>query len=168
MKEMTEALDALECLGAEWKARRVSKKFIFDTVECTTLIQTEEGVLRGLVEVQRWDGYRRTKTEVACYLGGRLDDKGAFKHLKHPKHKTVKLFEYEDETLYRYSKVFGVGLGWRPVGAVPTEHQFLVDFAGRLVAEADADKKATDDEAAVNAENQRRGNEEKARRALFR
>ena len=166
MKELLEALGALERLGAEWKGRRVSKKFLFDTVECTTLVQAAEGVIRGLVEVQRWDGYCRTKVEVVCYLDGQLDDKGKFKHARHPKDKTVKLFEYEDEVLYKYSKMLGVGLGWRPAGVVPEEHDFLVGFSERLIIKADADKKATDDEAAAAGEH-REENKEKARRALF-
>ena len=169
MEELLEALEALERLGAEWKARRVSKKFLFDTVECIALVQTAEGesVIRGLVGVQRWDGYCRTKIEVVCYLDGQLDDKGAFKHARHPKDKTVKIFEYEDEVLYKYSKVLGVGLGWRPAGVVPEEHDFLVGFSEWLIIKADADKKATDEETAAVADEHREENEGKARRALF-
>lgn len=167
MKELLEALGALERLGAEWRARRVSKKFLLDTVECTTFIQKDEGVVRGIVGVQKWDGYCRTKMEVACYLDGRLKDNGTFKHVGHAKDKTVKLFEYENETLYQYSKMFGVALGWRPVDVVPTIHQFLVEFSERLIAETDAAKKAAEEEETTVAGERQRENEMRARRALF-
>lgn len=167
MKELLEALRALEWLGAEWKARRVSKKFLFDTIECATLVQIDAGVVRGLVEVQRWDGYCRVKSEVACYLDGRLKDDGTFKHVGYAKDKTIKLFEYENEVLYRYSKMFGVALGWRPVGVIPTIHQFLVEFSERLVVKADTAKKAAEEGEAATDGKRRCENETRARQALF-
>ena len=167
MKKMLEALEALERLGAEWKARRASKRIVFDTVECVALVQTDEGVVKGIVEVQRQESCRRMKMEIVCYLGGRLKKDGRFDGGKHPKSNTVKLFEYDSEILYRSSKVVGIGLGWHPIGVVPAEHQFLADFADRLIAEVDAERRAADDEAKVVTDERRRENEETARRALF-
>ncbi|MBI2674368.1 MAG: hypothetical protein HYX22_01355 [Candidatus Yanofskybacteria bacterium] len=163
MKKMLEVLRVLEQLGAEWKARRITRTRIHDTIECVTLVQMDEGVVRSLVTVDRVSGYSRTEAEIVCYLAGRLEEDGVFKHAKHPKDKTAKLFEYQNTVMYRYSKVFGIKLGWRPVGTVPAEHQFLTDFADRLIAEADVAQKATADEAKVVAE-ERRG--EKTRKRL--
>ena len=168
MKKMLETLRALEQLGAAWKARRATKRIAFDTVECTTLLQTDEGVIKGLVEVQRQESCRCTKIEVVCYLGGCLKKDGRFDGGKHSKNKIAKLFEHDSEVLYRSSKVFGVWLGWRPVGVVSAEHQFLADFADRLIAETGAIQKATGDEEKAVAEERRRENEKTARRALFR
>lgn len=167
MKKMLETLQALERLGAEWKARRITRTRIHDTVECTTLVQTDEGVIRGLVTVDRVSGYSRTEAEVVCYLGGRFGEDGVFKHAKHPKDKTVKLFEYQNTVMYRYSKVFGIKLGWRPAGAVPVEHQFLTDFADQLFAEIDPAQETADNEVKVVADERRQRNKEMARRALF-
>src|SRR3989344_8275313 len=167
MQKMLEALQALERLGAEWKAGRVTKRLAFDAIECKTFVQTNGGVVKGFVEVQRQESCRRTKMEVVCYLGGCLKKDSRFNSGKHPKSKTVKLFEDENEVLYRYSKVFGVGLGWRPVGAVSVEHQFLIDFADRLIAETDAARKAIEDETKATAEEWWRENEETAKPALF-
>lgn len=143
MKELLETLKALERLGAKWSARRVSKRFLFDTIECTTLVRTiPEGVIRGVVEVRRGDTWR-TKIEVHCYLGGQIKEDGTFKHSSHPKDKTVKVFECVNVVMYRYSKgMFGVGKGFRPIGGVSAEHQFLTDFAERLIVEVDACKKS--------------------------
>lgn len=173
MKELLEgvaggALKALERLGAEWEARRATKVIAFDAIECVTLIQTDEGVIKGLVEVVCIEGVsRRANMAVTCYLGGHLKKDGTFKSGKHPKSQTTKIFEYESEVPYRYSKIFGVGLGFRPAGAVPAEHQFLADFTERLIADVDAAQKAANDEAMSAAEERRRKNEETARRALF-
>lgn len=171
MRELLNALESLERLGASWKARRVTKTAPYDTIECTSLVQTSEGVIRGLVEVRRGQTYSQTKAEVACYLDGKLGDKkdkGEFKHLSHPKAKTTKLYEYENTILMRYSTgFFGVGRGFRHAGAVPLEHQYLTDFAERLMAKFDCEKlelepaKAAEDGARKNA------NEAKARKALF-
>ncbi len=167
MKKMMEALRALERLGAEWKARRVSSLYLRDTVECVALVQTDEGVMRGLVRVSRNDIWR-VQVSVSCYLGGQIEENGEFKHARHPERKTVKLFEYDSTILFRYSRgVFGLGAGFRPIGAVPVEHQFLTDFANRLIAKADVAQKAIANEAKAVAEERRRRNEETARRALF-
>lgn len=167
MKELLEALKALERLGAEWKARRATKVIAFDTIECGAVIQTDGSVIKGLVEVQQLDSCRQAKMVVTCYLGGRLKKDGTFKSGKHPKSQTVKIFEYESEVLYRYSKVFGIGLGFRPVGAMPAEHQFLADLAEQLWAETDTAQKAVKDEATVVAESRRQENKATARRVLF-
>src|SRR3989338_7592619 len=132
MKELLETLQALDQLGAEWKARRITRTRIHDTVECAALVQTDEGVVRGLITVDRVSGYSRAEAGVVCYIGGRLREDGVFKHAKHAKDKTAKLFEYKNTVMYRYSKVFGIELGWRPVGAVPAEHRVLTDFADRV------------------------------------
>lgn len=167
MRELLEALKALERLGATWKTRRVTKKFLFDTIECTALVQTREGVLRGFVEVQRWNTYCRTKMEVTCFLGAKLEADGKFKHSKHPKNETVKIFEYDSEMLYHCSKAFGIKLGYRPDSRIPTEHQFLVEFTEKLVIVVDQQEqavvlaKATEDGARKSA------NETRARHALF-
>lgn len=164
---MEEALQALERLGAKWNARRVSKKFLLDTVECSTLVQTSDGVIRGMVEVQRWDGYCRTKAEVSCYIEGRLKADGTFKHVAHSKDKTVKIFEYENEVLCQCSKVFGVALGWRPVDDVPIMHQFLTDFSEQLVGKADSAKRVVEKGQTTADDERRCENEARARRALF-
>lgn len=167
MTALLEALEALKRLGASWKARRVSKKFLFDTIECTALVQTKEGVIRGFVEVQRWDTYCCAKMEVACFLGGHLEKGGTFKHLKHLKDKKANIFEYENVVLYHYSKVFGIGLGYKPVGKVPAEHQFIVGFVERLIADVDR-KGQVEALAKVATESVRKSaNKETARRALF-
>src|SRR3989344_6367240 len=152
MRELLEALRALERLGAEWKARRATKRLAFDTVECVTLVQTDEGVVKGFVEAQRQESCRRAKMEVVCYLGGCLKKDGRFDGGKHSKSKTVKLFEYDSEVLYRYSKVFGVGLGWHPVGRVSAGHRLLIDFADRLIAKTDATHKIAGDEPKATAD----------------
>ena len=167
MKKMLEVLRALERLGAEWKARRVSTLYLRDTVECSALVQTDDGVMRGFVRV-RWNDIWRAEMTVACYLGGHIGDNGEFKHARHPESKTVKLFEYDSTILFKYSRgMFGLGAGFRPIGSVPAEHQFLTDFADRLIAEADATQRVAADEARRVAEERRRENEETARRALF-
>src|SRR3989344_7830207 len=142
MEKLNKVFNALDQLGSLWEARRLSKKFLFDTIECTTLGQTTEGVIRGFIEVQRWDGLCRTKAEVVCFIDGHLYKKGGFKHLKHPKIKTAKLYEYNNEVLYRYSKFFGIGLGWSPIGGLPAEHRFLIDFVDRLFAKVEVAEKA--------------------------
>jgi len=167
MREMLEALRALERLGAEWKARKVSLLYLRDTVECSAFIQTDEGVMRGLVKVSKNDIWR-VEMSVICYLGGQIGTNGEFKHARHPERKTARIFEYKNTILYKYSKgLFGLGAGFRPIGTVPAEHQFLTDFADRLTAEADVARKAAGDEAKAIAEERRRRNEEMARRALF-
>lgn len=167
MKELLEALKALERLGAEWKARRKSTLYLRDTIECDTLVQTDEGVIRGLVRVRRNDIWR-VQMEVACYLGGRLKDDGTFKHTAHPKDETVKFFEHDNAVLFKYSKgFFGLGAGFRPIGAVSAEHQFLTDFADRFWAEADSAQKAVEAEKVAAASHKRLNNETTARRALF-
>lgn len=167
MKELLEALKALERLGAEWKARRKSTLYLRDTIECDSLVQTDEGVIRGLVRVRRNDIWR-VQMEAACYLSGRLKDDGAFKHIAHPKDKTVKLFEYDSTILFKYSKgFFGLGAGFRPIGGVPAEHQFLTDFAERLWVEAEATQKTAEAERTASVSRHRRDNETAARRALF-
>ena len=167
MQKMLEALRALERLGAEWKARRVSLLYLRDTVECSALVQTAEGVVRGLVKVRRNDIWR-VQMEAACYLGGQIGENDEFKHARHPESETVKLFEYDSTILYKYSKgVFGLGSGFRSIGAVPAEHQFLTDFADRLIAEAEAERRVADDETKAAADERWRENEKTARRALF-
>lgn len=167
MKELLKALNALEQLGAEWKVRRASTLYLRDTVECVNLVQTDEGVVRGLVRVRRNDIWR-VQMEVVCYLNGRLKDDGTFKHNTHPKDGTVKIFEYDSTILFKYSKgLFGLGAGFRPIGAVSAEHQFLTDFADRLWVEVDVAQTAAEAEK-VAADSQRRpNNETTARRALF-
>lgn len=174
MKELLEALSALERLGAVWKTKRVSKGSLFDTIQCTSLIVTEDWVIKGIVEVQgKGTDDRRTKMKVTCFLEGKLDkqDKGGvepkFTDAKHPKDKTVKIFEYENVVLYRFSRVFGVSLGLKPIGAVPMEHQHLVGFADRQAVEFDATQKVAREGVAASAECQQRENKEKGRRALF-
>ena len=167
MKELLEALGALERLGASWKARRVSKRFIYDTVQCTALVQTDQGVIRGLVVIQRSNTFGRAKMEVTCFLDGHLKEDGVFEEKKHPKDKKIKLFEYDNEIMYRYSRVFGIGLGWKPESRVSAEYQYLVDFAEWLIAETDREDQAT--KSAKEAEKRARkiANEAKARKALF-
>ena len=169
MKELLEALKALERLGASWKARRVSKGSLFNTIECTALVQTTEGVVRGLVEIQgKGSDDRRVKAEVSCHLEGKLMKDGGFKHLKHLKDKTVKIFEYENFVMYNYSKGFlGIGQGFRPAGTVPVEHRFLVDFAERLVAVADQQEQAEKSARANDESARKSANEARARHALF-
>lgn len=167
MKELLEALKALERLGAEWKVRRASELYLRDTVECTALVQTNEGVVRGVIKVSHNDVWR-VQAGVACYLNGHLKNDGTFKHMGHPASKTVKVFEYANTVLYKYSKgLFGLGAGFHPIGLVPTEHQYLTDFAGRLIAETDTVQKTGKDEAIAVAESRRQENEARARRALF-
>ena len=167
MRELLEALRALERLGAEWKARRVSLLYLRDTIECVALVQTDEGVMRGLVRVSKSDVWR-VEMAVMCYLGGQIGMNGEFKHARHPESETVRIFEYDSTILFKYSKgVFGLGAGFRPIGAVPAEHQFMTDFANRLIAEADAVKKVAEDETKAVADERRWRNEETARRALF-
>lgn len=168
MKELLEAFKALERRGGIWKARRVSRQYLFDVIECTTLIQVGEGVLRGLIEVQRWDGLCRVKAEVVCYLGGRLDDKGGFKHQRHSRAKTTKLYEYSNEVIYRYSSILGISLGWKPMGGVSAEHQHLVEMAERLVAVYDHDRQAVKEKEKNATENQKAANKTKGEQALFR
>lgn len=168
MYELLKALRAFERLGAEWKARRVTKVAPYDTVECTTLVQTSRGVVRGLVEVRRGDTYSQTKAEVACYLDGKLDDKDEFKYLKHPKAKAAKLYEHESTVLMRHSAGFlGLGRGYRPNGTMPEEHRFLTDFAERLISAADR-KGQTDEETKASEKSARKSaNEARAKQALF-
>jgi len=167
MKELLRVLEALCQRGGTWKARRVSRQYLFDVIECTTLIQVDEGVLRGLIEVQRWDGLCRVKTEVAYYLGGRLDNKGEFKHQRHSRAKTTKLYEYSSEVLYRYSSILGISLGWKPMGNVPAEHQYLVEMAERLVAVYDRDRQTVKDKEKTAVANQKTANKTKGEQALF-
>ncbi len=167
MEKLLGALKALERRGATWKARRVSRQYLFDVIECTALIQVKEGVLRGLIEVQRWDGLCRVKAEVVCYLGGHLDEKGEFKHLKHSRSKTAKLYEYSNEILYRYSSILSIGLGWKPMGNVPAEHQYLVEMAERLVSVYDRDRQAAKEKEEATANTQKAANKTKGERALF-
>lgn len=167
MRELLETLKALKRLGAEWKARRVSTLYLRDTIECIALVQTNEGVIRGLVRVRRNDIWR-VQMEAACYLGGRLKDDGEFKHTVPPNNETVKLFEYDSTTLFQYSKgLFGLGAGFRPIGRVLAEHQFLTDFADRLIAAVEADQRTADEEKTAVVAEQRRQNETTARQALF-
>ena len=167
MKELLRILEALKYRGATWKARRVSRQYLFDVIECATLVQVEEGVLRGLVEVQRWDGLCRVKAEVACYLGGLLDDKGEFKHQRHSRAKTTKLYEYSSEVLYCHSSILGIDLGWKPMGGIPEEHQHLVEMAENLVAVYDRDRQAAKEKEKIATTNQKATNKTKGERALF-
>lgn len=167
MEKLNKVFNALDRLGSLWAARRLSKKFLFDTIECVTLVHTKEGVIRGFVEVQRLTNLCRTKVEVVCFIDGYLDENGEFKHLKHPKIKTVKLYEYNNEVLYKYSKFFGIGLGWNPIGAVPGEHQFLTDFADQRIIIFENNKKADEAKKTSSNEVESQNNKEIARRALF-
>lgn len=167
MKELLEALRALERLGAEWKARRVTKKFVYDTIESTAVVKTSEGVVRGLIEVQRRNIYSRAKIEVTCFLDGRLEEDGTFKHTKHVKSKQVKLFEHDNEVTYHCLRVFGIKLGYRPDNGVSVEHQFLVDFAERLIAEIDRQDQTTKAVKAAEDGVRKSANETRARKALF-
>lgn len=168
MDKLLEALRALGRLGASWKARRVTKAAPYDTIECITLVQMNEGVMRGLVEVRRGQTYSQVKAEIVCYFDGKLDDKSEFKHLSHPKTKATKLYEHESTVLMRYSAgFFGVGRGFRPAGVVPAEHQFLTNFAERLIAESDREKAESESVKAAEESAQKSANEAKARKVLF-
>lgn len=169
MKELLETLKTLGRLGASWKAQRVSKIELFDTIQCTALVRTDEGMVRGFVEVRGGETRYQTnvKMEVVCYLGGRPDDKGEFKHSRHPKNKTTKLFEYENVVLYRESKMLGISRGIRPVGAVPAEHQYLVNFAEKLIVVTDRENQAATAAKVAEESARKSANEARARRALF-
>lgn len=169
MVELLNALKALERLSVSWKIRRVTKTAPYDTVECVALVQTSEGVVRGLVEVRRGQTYGQTKAEVACYLDGKLDDKGGFKHLKHPKHKTVKVYEYENLVHMKFSEGFlSIGRGYSAASPVPAEHQYLADFAERLAAGTERQNQEAETQKAAEECARKSANEVRARRALFR
>lgn len=169
MKELLKALKALERLGAVWKARRITRGSNFNTIQCTTFVQTDEGVIKGLIEAQGTGSEdRRTKAEVTCYLGGRLEKDGMFEIGKHSRTETVKLFEYQNTVMLKHSSGFlGIGRGFRPAGMVPAEHQFLVDFAERLIVEIDRQNQAAASARAAEDDARKSANEAKAKHALF-
>lgn len=169
MKELLEVLRVLERLGASWKARRITRGSNFNTIQCTTLVQTDEGVIKGLVESQGTGSEdRRTKVEIICYLGGHLEKEGTFDAKKHSKAETVKLFECQNAVLLKFSGGFlGIGRGFRPVGTVPAEHRFLVGFAERLIAETDQEEQITESAKVAEDGARKSTNEAKARHALF-
>lgn len=136
--QLFEAMDALQKRGAVWAAQRVSGKLIFDTIQCTTLVQSGDTVLRGLVEVTEPKkipllAKSSAKVEITCYFGASLDDRGEFKHKDHPKNESQKCFEWKDTVYYKYGRF----LGWRPEAGVPLGHQYLVDMATSLVVNFD-------------------------------
>lgn len=127
MPTAIEAFQAMECLGASWNFRKLTKKFVYDTAEITGWAQSQEGVLKAVIEVQRWNSYRRVKIEVTCFLGGLLLEGGKFEEKKYSREKAT-AFQYENVVLFSYSK----WRGWRPTSSVSGEHLFLVRFADQL------------------------------------
>ncbi len=166
--ELLRYLRALEAKGAIWKTIRLSRKFLYDAVECTALAQTAEGVMRGVVEVRRQDDLSHCKAEITCYLGGQLDNNGEFKHAKHPKSKTTKIFEYEQKVFYRHKKIFGIDLGWTPESPLSAEHQYLVEMTQKLSAKLVEAQTAEMTQQAADQETVKRNAKEQAMRALFR
>lgn len=168
MKELLEAFKALERLGASWKVRRVTKTAPYDTIECTALVQTKEGVMRGLVDVKQGQTYGQTKAEVTCYLDGKLNDKGEFKHLSHSKVKAVKLYEHESNVLMGCSGgFFGVGQMLRPEGVVLMEHKHLVEFAERLIVVQNQQDQVVASRNFATVCARKSANETRAKKALF-
>lgn len=169
MEELLKVFKALERLGAEWSAIRVTRGFVFNTIQCSTLVQTDNGVVKGSVEARGARSEdRHIKAEVVCYLGGRLNKNGGFNTKVHPKSETVKIYEYSNTALLKYSSgFFGLGAGFRPASVLPAGHQWLTDFAERLIA--GSDRAQAESEAAKVAKDSVRksANKIKARRALF-
>ncbi len=167
MEKLYETLMALYHLGATWTARRATRSAPYDTIVCTTLVQTDEGVVRGLTESQE---FRRTvRAEIAVYIGGKLDDKGEFKHQSHSRAKTVKLYEYENtvpEGGKYWEGFFGLFHGFSPV-ATPQIDLYLQDFAYRLIQAADREEAESKTAKAAQESARKSANETRARKALF-
>lgn len=169
MRGLLRTFQALECLGAKWSAIRVTRGSVFNTIQCSTLVQMDDGVVRGSVEARGAGSEdRHVKAEVVCYLGGRLNENGGFNTKGHPKSETVKIYEYSNTALLKYSSgFFGFGAGFRPASIMPVDHQWLTDFAEHLIARSD--RAQTESEAAKVAKDgvRKSANEARARRALF-
>lgn len=165
--DLARYLKRLEDKGARWKAIRRSEKLLNDTIECTTIIRVEGGLIRGVVETFRLDDISRVKAEVTYYVEGELDKEGNFKHSKHPKDKRDKLFEYNDQVLFRYRTMLGIKLGWEAATPISVEHRHLVEMANLLVADFDKARKDRDEIRETQKTVRQTDHKEKGNRALF-
>lgn len=165
--ELFRCFERLQRLGAIWKPSRIGKMFFRDSIECTTLVQTPEGVFRGVVLVTRREDIYLVSAEVKFYREGKVVD-GKFKHGQHPSKDTVKVCEYENEVLFNFSRIFGINLGWKPRKPIPETHRRLIEMVDRLIVEFDTAEATGKAAQVADKEVQTRINKEVAIRALSR
>lgn len=165
--ELFQCFEQLSRHGAVWKSTRIGKMFFRDSIECTTLVQTSDGVFRGVILVTRREDIYIVEAGVKFYRDGKVVD-GKFKHGQHLSKDTVKVCEYENEVLFNFSRIFGIDLGWKPRKPIPETHRRLIEMADRLVVGFDTAEVAEKAVQSADKRTQTNANKEVAFRALSR